>query len=74
MPMLLDSLLITGVSHSDDATFVFQVASSNTEETQQDKDMSKLLVDIWDSYNRNGYECTYMTSLIMLHVALLHFQ
>jgi hypothetical protein len=63
MSMLLDSLLITGVSHADDATFVLQVAYSNTEETQQDKDMSKLLVDIWDSYNRNGYDCTYMTHL-----------
>ncbi|KDR15440.1 Esterase FE4 [Zootermopsis nevadensis] len=43
-----------GVSHADDSTFVLQLPYSNTEETQQDKDMSKVLVDIWDSFNRNG--------------------
>jgi hypothetical protein len=50
---------LPGASHGDDADFVTQVAYSNTEEMQQDKDMSKVLVDIWDSFSRNGYEWKY---------------
>lgn len=43
-----------GAAHADDAAFVLQIHYHNTEETQQDKDMSKVLVDIWSSFSRNG--------------------
>ncbi|PNF28712.1 Venom carboxylesterase-6 [Cryptotermes secundus] len=47
-----------GVSHGDDAAYVLQVPYSNIEETQQDKDMSKVLTDIWDSFHRTGNPVT----------------
>jgi hypothetical protein len=47
-------LLLPGVSHGDDAPFVLQTGYSNTEETQQDKDMFEVLVDIWDNFSRSG--------------------
>ncbi|GFG40741.1 hypothetical protein Cfor_06019 [Coptotermes formosanus] len=43
-----------GAAHIDDAAFVLQLHYHITDETQQDKDMSKVLVDIWSSFSRNG--------------------
>jgi len=43
-----------GASHADDADFVLKLFFHDTDEIQRDKDMSKLLVDIWSSYSRNG--------------------
>jgi len=43
-----------GSAHADDATFVMEPFLIIADETQQDKDMSKVLVDIWSSFSRNG--------------------
>ncbi|XP_069694919.1 venom carboxylesterase-6-like [Periplaneta americana] len=43
-----------GVSHGDDTAFIFDVGYCNTEEIQHDRDMSKLLLDIWTHFISNG--------------------
>lgn len=42
-----------GSSHADDLAYVLDTSYSSTE-TQQDKDMSRLLVDIWESFAKTG--------------------
>lgn len=70
-----------GVSHGDDLGYVLFYDIMNTDETEEDKEMSKLMIDIWASFSHNGdpvpsaskftWKSTTRNSkeLIFLHIA-----
>jgi hypothetical protein len=45
--------LLPGVCHSDDLAYIIDCTKADHVESQEDKNMSELLLDIWTSYAHN---------------------
>ncbi|XP_066996622.2 venom carboxylesterase-6 [Anabrus simplex] len=43
-----------GVSHADDTAYILDMKFSNTQQTQEDRDMTKLMVDMCINFAKNG--------------------
>ncbi|XP_069694918.1 venom carboxylesterase-6-like [Periplaneta americana] len=43
-----------GVSHGDDIGYILIYDIMNTDDTEEDKEMSRVMIDIWTSFSHNG--------------------